>query len=107
METRKAKYQEEPEKLKVDDNILVRDSHIKSIPTKIQRLLHSRTFGKEPGRDQGQPWSHNQGTLHRDIKKIPMTEKVCKLYEEEQVGKTREGRKAVPTNKNARPRMGT
>ena len=28
-----------------------------------------------------------------------MTEKVCKLYEEEQIGKTREGRKAVPTNK--------
>ena len=28
-----------------------------------------------------------------------MTEKVCKLYEEEQVGKTREGRKVVPTNK--------
>ena len=35
----------------------------------------------------------------RDIKKIPMTEKVCKLYEEEQIGKTREGRKAVPTSK--------
>ena len=28
-----------------------------------------------------------------------MTEKVCKLYEEEQVGKVREGRKAVPANK--------
>ena len=28
-----------------------------------------------------------------------MTEKVCQLYEEEQIGKTREGRKAVPTNK--------
>ena len=28
-----------------------------------------------------------------------MTEKVCNLYEEEQVGKTREGRKAVPTSK--------
>ena len=28
-----------------------------------------------------------------------MTEKVCKLYEEEQIGKTREGRKAVPTSK--------
>ena len=41
------------------------------------------------------------GTLvhHRDVKKIPMTEKVCKLYEKEQVGKTREGRKTVPTNK--------
>ena len=42
----------------------------------------------------------------RDVKKIPMTEKVCKLYEEEQTEKTREGRKAVPTSKNARPRMG-
>ena len=28
-----------------------------------------------------------------------MTEKVCNLYKEEQVGKTREGRKAVPTSK--------
>ena len=28
-----------------------------------------------------------------------MTEKVCKLYEEEQVGKAREERKSVPTNK--------
>ena len=28
-----------------------------------------------------------------------MTEKVCKLYEEEQTGKTREGRKAVPNSK--------
>ena len=35
----------------------------------------------------------------RDVKKIPMTEKVCRLYEEEQTGKTREGRKAVPTSK--------
>ena len=35
----------------------------------------------------------------RDVKKIPMTEKVCKLYKEEQIGKTREGRKAVPTSK--------
>ena len=35
----------------------------------------------------------------RDVKKIPMTEKVCKLYEEEQIGKMREGRKAVPTSK--------
>ena len=28
-----------------------------------------------------------------------MTEKVCKLYKEKQTGKTREGRKAVPTSK--------
>ena len=43
--------------------------------------------------------SHVTKVHRRDVKKIPMTEKVCKLYEEEQVGKTREGRKAVPTNK--------
>ena len=45
--------------------------------------------------------NHGQVTKvhHRDVKKIPMTEKVCKLYEEEQIGKTREGRKAVPTSK--------
>ena len=35
----------------------------------------------------------------RDVKKIPVTEKVCKLYEEEQAGKTREVRKAVPNSK--------
>ena len=34
----------------------------------------------------------------RDVKKIPMIEKICHLYEE-QVGKVREGRKAVPANK--------
>ena len=28
-----------------------------------------------------------------------MTEKVCQLYEEEQIGKVREGRKAVPNSK--------
>ena len=28
-----------------------------------------------------------------------MTEKVCKLYKEEQIGKTREGRKVVPNSK--------
>ena len=28
-----------------------------------------------------------------------MMEKICQLYEEEQVGKVREGKKAVPYNK--------
>ena len=43
--------------------------------------------------------SHITKVHHRDVKKIPMTEKVCKLYEEEQIKKTREGRKTVPTSK--------
>ena len=32
-----------------------------------------------------------------------MTEKVCKLYKEEQTGKTREGRKVVPNSKMPDP----
>ena len=35
----------------------------------------------------------------RDVKKIPMTDKVSQIYEEEQVNKTRNGRKIVPDNK--------
>ena len=46
---------------------------------------------------------HNHGhttKVHsRDVKKIPTTEKVCQLYEEEQTGKVRQGRKAVPSSK--------
>ena len=42
---------------------------------------------------------HTTKVHSRDVKKIPMTEKICQLYEEEQVGKIREGRKAVPANK--------
>ena len=36
---------------------------------------------------------------HRDVKKIPMMEKVCQLYKKEQVGKVRNGRKAIPDNR--------
>ena len=42
---------------------------------------------------------HTTKVHRKDVKKIPKTEKVCNLYEEEQVGKTRESRKAVPTSK--------
>ena len=40
---------------------------------------------------------HTTKVHRRDVKN--MTEKICQLYEEEQVGKVREGRKAVPANK--------
>ena len=42
---------------------------------------------------------HTTKVPHSDVKKIPMTEKICQLYEGEQIGKGREGRKAVPHNK--------
>ena len=45
--------------------------------------------------------------VHRkDVKKIPMTEKVCQLYEEEQLGKTREVQKSSSSQQDARVRMG-
>ena len=42
---------------------------------------------------------HTTKVHRQDIKKIPMSKKVCQLYEEEQIGKVRQGRKAIPDNK--------
>ena len=60
--------------------------------------MYSRTAEKNPVEIKD---NHGHVTkVHcRDVKKMPMTQKVCKLYEEEQKGNTREGRKAVPNSK--------
>ena len=42
---------------------------------------------------------HTTKVHRRDVQKIPMTEKVCQLYQEEQVGKVRNGKKAIPDSK--------
>ena len=55
----------ESEKLKIGDNVLVRDHNVKSVPAKVQRFLHNRTFRQEPGRSERQPWTYNQSTLQR------------------------------------------
>ena len=63
---KKGKTPKEPEKLKIGDNVLIRYHTSKAFQPKYKDfciVLH--TFGKEPGRDQGQPWSHNQGPLQR------------------------------------------
>ena len=88
----------EPEKLKIGDNILVRDHTSKAFQPKYKDFCIVGLLGKNQVEIKD---NHGHVTkVHcRDIKKIPMTEKVCKLYEEEQIGKTREGRKAVPTSK--------
>ena len=88
----------EPEKLKIGDNILVRDHTSKAFQPKYKDFCIIGLLGKNQVEIKD---NHGHITkVHcRDIKKIPMTEKVCKLYEEEQTGKTREGRKAVPTSK--------
>ena len=42
---------------------------------------------------------NHRHTTKVHVKKIPMTEKVCQLYEEEQIGKGRKGRKAILDSK--------
>ena len=89
----------EPERLKIGDNILVRDHTSKAFQPKYKDFSIVGLLGKNQVEIKD-----NHGNItkvhRRDIKKIPMIEKVCKLYEEEQTQKkTREGRKAVPTSK--------
>ena len=94
----KGKTPKEPKKLKVGDNILVRDNTSKAFQPKYKDFCIVGLLGKNQVEIKDNH-GHTTKVHRRDVKKIPMTEKVCKLYEEEQVGKTREGRKAVATNK--------
>ena len=96
--SKKGKTPKEPEELKVGDNILVRDHTSKAFQPKYKDFCIVGLLGKNQVEIKDNH-GHTTKVHHRDIKKIPMTEKVCQLYEEEQVGKTREGRKAVSTNK--------
>ena len=88
----------EPVVLHVGDNVLVRDHTSKAFQPKYKDFCIVGLIGKNQIEIKD---NHGHITkVHRkDVKKIPMTEKVCQLYEEEQLEKTREGRKAVPTNK--------
>ena len=95
---KKGKTPKEPEELKIGDNILVRDHMSKAFQPKYKDFCIIGLLGKNQVEIKDSH-GHTTKVHHRDVKKIPMTEKVCKLYEEEQVGKTREGRKAVPANK--------
>ena len=95
---RKGITPKEPEKLKIGDNILIRDHTSKAFQPKYKDFCIVGLLGKNQVEIKD---NHGHITkVHcRDVKKIPMTEKVCKLYEEEQIGKMREGRKAVPNSK--------
>ena len=95
---RKGITPKEPEKLKIGDNILVRDHTSKAVQPKYKDFCIVGLLGKNQVEIKDNH-SHITKVHYRDVKKIPMTEKVCKLYEEEQIGKMREGRKAVPNSK--------
>ena len=95
---KKSTKPKEPVILRVGDNVLVRDHTSKAFQPKYKDFCIVGLLGKNQVEIKD---NHGHITkVHRkDVKKIPMTEKVCQLYEEEQLGKTREGRKAVPVNK--------
>ena len=81
----------EPERLKIGDNVLVRDHTSEAFKPKYKDFCIIGLLGKNQIEIKD-----NHGHI---TKKIPMTEKVCQLYEEEQIGKVREGSKAVPNSK--------
>ena len=95
---RKTRTVKEPEKLKIGDNVLVRDHTSKAFQPKYKDFCIIGLLGKNQVEVKDNH-GHTTKVHHRDMKKMLMTEKICQLYEEEQVGKVKEGRKAVPTNK--------
>ena len=95
---KKGRTPKEPEELKIGDNVLVRDHTLKAFQPKYKDFCIIGLLGKNQVEIKANH-GHTTKLHHKYVKKIPMTEKVCNLYEEEQVGKTREGRKAVPTSK--------
>ena len=95
---RKGKTTKEPEKLKIGDNVLVRDHTSKAFQPKYKDFCIVGMLGKNQIEIKDNH-GHTTKVHRRDVKKISMTEKVCQLYEEEQSRKVREGRKAVPSSK--------
>ena len=87
---KKSKMPKEPERLKIGDNVLISDHTSKAFKPKYKDFCIIGLLGKNQIEIKD---NHDHIT-----KKIPMTEKVCQLYEEEQIGKVREGSKAVPNS---------
>ena len=94
----KGRTAKEAEKLKIGDNVLVRDHTSKAFQPKYKDFCIVGLLGKNQIEIKDNH-GHTTKVHRRDVKKIPMTEKVCQLYEEQQTGKVREGRKAVPSSK--------
>ena len=95
---KKKKNTTNPEQLKVGNNVLVKDHTSKASQPKYKDFCIVGLVGKNQVKIKDNH-GHTTKVHRRDVKKIPMTEKVCKLYKEEQVGKVRKGKKAVPDSK--------
>ena len=95
---KKKKYTSNLEQLKIGDNVLVRDHTSKAFQPKYKDFCIIRLLGKHQVEIKDNH-GHTTKVHQRDVKKIPMTEKICQLYKEEQVGKVRNGKKAIPDSK--------
>ena len=87
-----------PEQLKIGDNVLVSDHMSKVFQPKYKDFCITGLLGKNQVEIKDNH-GHTSKVHCRDVKKIPMTENMCQLYEEEQIGKVRQGRKAIPDSK--------
>ena len=98
--SKRGRTTKEPEKLKIGDNVLVRDHTSKAFQPKYKDFCIVGLLGKNQIEIKDNH-GHTTKVHHRDVKQIPMTEKGCQLYEEEQIRKVkvREGRKAVLSSK--------
>ena len=95
---KKSTRPKEPAVLRIGDNVLVTDHTSKAFQPKYKDFCIVGLLGKNQIEIKDNH-GHTTKVHRKDVKKIPMTEKVCQLYKEEQLRKTREGRKAVPANK--------
>ena len=95
---KKSTKPKEPVVLRIGDNVLIRDHTSKAFQPKYKDFCIVGLLGKNQIEIKDNH-GHISKVHRKDVKKIPMTEKVCQLYEEEQLGKTRKGRRAVPANK--------
>ena len=85
----KKRITKEPEKLKIGDNVLFGDHTLKAFQPKYKDFCIIVFLGKNQIEIEDNH-GHTTKVHRRDVKKIPMMEKICQLYEE-QTGKTREG----------------
>ena len=84
--------------LRMGDNVLVRDHTSKVFQPKYKDFCITGFVGKNQVEVKDNH-GHTTKVHRRDVKKIPMTDKISQIYEEEQVNKTRNGRKTVPDHK--------
>ena len=94
---KKSRKPREPVVLCVGDNVLIRDHTSKAFQPKYKDFCIVGLLGKNQIEIKDNH-GHITKVHWKDIKKIPITEKACQLYEEE-LEKTRKGRRAVPANK--------